>query len=326
MNSIRFSRRSLAFVHDTAMAAVAFLLALYLRLGPDWSVFAPADIFTAVLMFTATCGAVFWLCGLYRSIWAFSSVRDLTEILKAVTIAVAAFVILAFIVTRLSGVPRTVPFITWFILLAGLGGSRMAFRLLRERRLGALWMRSGGGRVNVLLVGAGDEADLFMRAISSNPQSPFNVVGILGENDKRVGRSIHGVEVIGTIHELPALVERLKSQGKGPSRLVLTRALTRFNGKLVSQLLDQAPTLGLSLSRLPSMTELRDDVAGAMTVRDQPIVLEDLLGRPETKLNRDDINALLKGQRVLITGAGGSIGGELTRQIAALEPQELLPR
>jgi len=324
MRVFRPSRRTLAFIHDTAMAAVAFLLALYLRLGTDWSVFSTGEIVSSVLLFTVTCGVVFWICGLYRSIWVFASVRDLTEILKAVTIAVATFVMLAFVVTRLSGVPRTVPFIAWFILLAGLGGSRMTFRLLRERRLSALWERSGGGRVNVLLIGAGDEADLFMRAISSNPQSPFHVVGILGENDKRVGRSIHGVDVLGTINELPTLVEKLKTRGKTPSRLVLTRAITRFNGALVAQLLDQATSLGLNLSRLPSLTELHHDVAAALTVRDQPIVLEDLLGRPETKLNRDEIHALAKGQRVLVTGAGGTIGAELTRQITALEPQELI--
>lgn len=324
MSFSRFNRRFLAFAHDTAMAAFAFILALYLRLGTDWSPLPAGDITASLLMFTLTCAGVFWISGLYRSIWAFASVRDLMEILRAVTIAVAAFVMLAFVITRLEGVPRTVPFIAWFILLAGLGGSRMVFRLLRERRLSALWERSGGGRVNVLLVGAGDEADLFMRAVSANPQSPFHVVGILGENDKRVGRSIHGVEVLGTAAELPALFLKLHARGKAPSRLVLTRAVTRFNGTLVAQLLDQSAALGLSLSRLPALTELRNDVTAALAMRDQPIVLEDLLGRPETKLNRQEIRDLVKGQRVLVTGAGGTIGAELVRQIAALEPQCLI--
>jgi O-antigen biosynthesis protein WbqV len=316
------SRRTLAFAHDMAMAVIAFLLALYLRMGSDWSPLPATDLAAALLMFAVTCAVVFRLCGLYRSIWAFASLRDLTEILKAVTIAVAAFVMLAFVVTRLSGVPRTVPFITWFILLAGLGGSRLAFRVLRERRLSALWERSGGGRLNVLLVGAGDEADLFLRALSSNPQAPFNVVGIVGENDKRVGRSINGVDVLGTLAELPAVIDKLKSRGRAPTRLILTRAMTRFNGALVAQLLDQTAALGLGLSRLPSLTELRNDVT-ATAVRDQPLALEDLLGRPEIKLNRHDIRVLVKGKRVLVTGAGGTIGSELTRQIAALEPSHL---
>jgi O-antigen biosynthesis protein WbqV len=320
------NRRSLAFAHDIVMAALAFLVALYLRMGNDMFALPFAAVAVALLLFTATCGIVFWACGLYRSIWAFASLRDLTEILRASTIAVAVFVIIGFLITRLEGVPRTVPFIAWFILMAGLGGSRMAFRLLRERRLSALWLRSGGGRVNVLLIGAGDEADLFMRAISSNPQAPFNVVGIVGENDKRVGRSIHGADILGTIDELPAIIEKLRERDRAPSRLVLTRGTTRFNGSLVAQLLEQAASLGLSLSRLPVLTDLRNDVTTevALSMHDQPIVLEDLLGRPEIKLNRQEIRSLVKGRRVLVTGAGGTIGAELVRQIAALEPQHLI--
>jgi O-antigen biosynthesis protein WbqV len=324
MNFPRLNRRALAFGHDTVMAALAFVLALYLRVGSDWSTLPGADVALSILMFTLTCAAVFWVTGLYRSIWAFASMSDLMGIVRAVTFAIASFLMLAFLTTRLAGTPRTVPFIAWFILIAGLGGSRMAFRLLRERRLSALWERSGGGRVNVLLVGTGDEADLFMRAVSANPHSPFHIVGILGENDKRVGRSIHGVEVLGTAAQLGNVVRKLQARGRGPSRVVLTRAVTRFNGALVAQLLDEASALGLGLSRLPALAELRDDVAAALAMRDQPVVLEDLLGRPETKLNRDEIRAMIKGKRVLVTGAGGTIGAELARQIAALGPKELI--
>jgi O-antigen biosynthesis protein WbqV len=324
MKFIYSNRRLLAFLHDVAVAAFSFWLALYLRVSGDFSVLPIGDACAASMLFTVTCGGVFWAYGLYRSIWAFASLRDLMEILRAASLAVAIFLAVAFVTTRLEGVPRTVPFITWFIMLAGLGGSRMMFRLLRERRLSALWERSGGGRVNVLLVGAGDEADLFLRALSSNPQAAYRVVGIVGENDKRVGRTIHGVDVIGSIDELPALVAKLREQMKPPSRLILTRAVSRFNSGLMTQLLEQSTALGLSLSRLPALTDLRSDVAAAMTVRDQPLALEDLLGRPETKLNRSDIRAMVRGKRVLVTGAGGTIGSELVRQIAALEPAHLV--
>lgn len=318
------NRRLLAFVHDIFMAVFAFSLALYLRMGNDITSLPVGSVFVSLLLFTATCAVVFWVSGLYRSIWIFASMRDLIEILRATTIAVVTFVIIGFLTTRLEGVPRTIPFITWFILLACLGGSRMGFRLLRERRLSALWERSGGGRVHVLLVGAGDEADLFMRAVSSNPQTPFHVVGILGENSKRVGRSIHGADILGTVDQLPMIMDQLRSKNKAPSRLVLTRGVTRFNGELVAQLLEQATSYGLSLSRLPALTELRDDVSAAYSVKDQPLVLEDLLGRPETKLNRQEIRSLVKGKRVLVTGSGGTIGAELVRQIAALDPQHLI--
>jgi len=323
MNYIYANRRLLAFIHDVAVAAIAFWLALFLRFSGDLSTLPLGAALIASILFTLTCAGVFWAVGLYRSIWAFASLRDLLEILRAASIAVAVFLALAFLTTRLEGLPRTVPFMAWFIMLAGLGGSRMLFRLSRERRLSAIWERSGGGRVNVLLIGASDEADLFMRAISANPQSPYRVVGIVGENAKRVGRSIHGVEVIGTIDQLPSIVARLRDGMKPPSRLILTRSVSRFNTGLVSQILEHATALGLSLSRLPALTDVRSDIASAMSVRDQPLALEDLLGRPETKLNRNEIRALVKGRRVLVTGAGGTIGAELARQIAALEPKHL---
>jgi O-antigen biosynthesis protein WbqV len=323
MKFIYSNRRLLAFTHDVIVAALSFWLALYLRVSGDFAVLPEGAAFAASLLFVVTCALVFLAHGLYRSIWAFASLRDLLQILRATTIAVAVFLAVDFITLRLEGVPRTVPFMAWFIMLAGLGGSRMLFRVLRERRLSALWEKSGAGRVNVLLVGAGDDADIFMRAISANPQAAYHVVGIVGENAKRVGRSIHGVDVIGTVDQLPALVAKLREQMKAPSRLILTRSVTRFNSGLVTQILEQATSLGLVLSRLPALTDVRNDVASALTMRDQPLVLEDLLGRPETKLNRSDIRALVKGKRVIVTGAGGTIGSELARQIAALEPKHL---
>ncbi|HAX91325.1 MAG TPA: nucleotide sugar dehydratase, partial [Rhodospirillaceae bacterium] len=256
--------------------------------------------------------------------WAFASLRDLSQIFRSVSIAVIAFTMVAFFVMRLEGVPRTVPLIVWFILMAGLGGSRMMLRVLRERRLTGLWERSGGGRVNILLVGAGDEADLFIRAVSSNPQAPFRIVGIVGENAKRVGSQVHGIAVLGTVEDLPKIVESLREKDRAPSRLVMTRAMTRMNAAMTSGLLDQCAALGLKLSRLPAMTDLNNDVQASQQVRDQPIALEDLLGRPETILNRSAIIELVTGKRVLVTGAGGTIGSELVRQIVALNPSHLV--
>ncbi len=319
----RISRRWLAFSHDVVMAAATFALALYLRLGDEITQM-PADVLMASTgLFTLTCAVVFFASGLYRGIWAFASLRDLLQIFRAVSLSIAVFTVAAFMFSRLEGVPRSVPFITWFILLAGLGGPRMAFRLFRERRLSALWERSGGGRVNVMIVGDGDEADLFIRAVNSNPQAPFHIVGVIGKDKRRAGRRIHGVEVLGSLDELAAIVDKLREQDRAPSRLILTRAVARLNSAMVSELLDRCAALGMSLSRLPALTELRDDLGSDQTVRDQPIALEDLLGRPETVLNRQAIDDLVNDRRILVTGAGGSIGSELVRQIAALKPSHM---
>jgi len=319
----RTNRQIIAFVHDVVVAALAYVLALYLRLGDGFPTLSLTQITAGAGLFTLTCAAVFLLAGLYRGIWAFASLRDLNQIFRSVTAAVVAFTLAAFFVMRLDGVPRTLPFIVWFILLAGLGGPRMLLRLMRERRLSALWERSGGGRVNVLLIGAGDEADLFIRAVGSNPQAPFRIVGILGENSKRVGRHVHGIPVMGTVQDLPHVVAKLGEKDCAPSRLVITRATTRMNAPMMAELLEHCATLGLKLSRLPALTELSNDLDARQTPREQPLALEDLLGRPETVLNREAIGRLIAGRRVLVTGAGGTIGSELARQITALAPSHL---
>ncbi len=319
----RMNRRALAFGHDVTMAALSYLLALYLRMGDGITEFTFISILFNTALFTATCAITFWFCRLYRGIWAFSSLKDLSQIFKAVTIAVIAFTLLAFLLTRLESVPRTAPIIVWFILMAAMGGPRLLLRLSRERRLSSLFERSGGGRSYVLLYGAGDEADLFIRGVNSNPQAPFKIVGIIGENKKRVGRHVHGIEVLGTTQSLPAIIEKLRAQNRTPSRLVITRASARMHANQTAKLLEQCSALGLKLSRAPSLTNLNDNVS-ATTFQDQPIALEDLLGRPETILNRNAINKLVAGKRVLITGAGGSIGSELVRQITNLGPSHLI--
>lgn len=320
----RLSRQWMAFGYDVAAAALSYLLALYLRMGEETLALPWQQVAAGTGLFALTCAVVFLISGLYRGIWAFASVRDMNQILRAGSIAVVAFMIVAFLVMRLEGVPRTAPFIAWFILLSALGGARMLLRVLRERRLSALWERSGGGRVNILLLGAGDETDLFIRAVAANPQTPFRIVGIVGENDKRVGRNFHGHDVLGTVEQLPKIVERLRARDKGPSRLVVTRAFSRLNGELTTRLLDQCAASGLKLSRLPALTELRNDLdAAKIDLQDRPLALEDLLGRPETILNREATKNLVAGRRVLVTGAGGTIGSELVRQIAALGPAHM---
>jgi O-antigen biosynthesis protein WbqV len=316
---IRYNRTILAFTHDLAAAALAFAFSMFLRLGGDLMERSFMPWFTNLGIFVATCAVVFSLSGVYRGVWRYVSVRDLAVILRSVTIAVIVFVPVGFLLTRLEGVPRSLPAILWFVLLAFLSGSRLLVRLIREGRLDSFWQGHRRDRVPVLIVGAGDEAELFIRATQSDLQSPYHVVGVLDEKDTRVGRQIHGVDVLGTASELQSVVKDLKQRDVAPARLVLSRAASRMSG--ITPFLAEAHTLGLSLSRLPSIAELH--AQNNLKPNIQPIALEDLLGRAETVLDRQAMSALVAGKRVLITGAGGTIGSELVRQIAALSPSHL---
>jgi len=173
----------------------------------------------------------------------------------------------------------------------------------------------------VLLISAKDGADTFIREMMRDPRAAYRVVGVLADTPSRVGREIYRVPVLGTIDALEDVVEQLDRRGKRPQKLIITAQ--NFPGALVRGLLERADALAIPLARLPRLTDFRrnlDDAERAV----EPIALEDLLGRPQAVLDRDEMAQLITGRRVLVTGAGGTIGAELTRQIAAFLPGRLV--
>ncbi|WP_207477578.1 polysaccharide biosynthesis protein [Arenibaculum pallidiluteum] len=319
---MRSGRATLAYVHDVAMTGLAFAFAMYLRVGSEmWGEFRQALLLGIPV--SMACGALIYrVFGLYRGIWRYASMPDLTQVVKAASAVCLATVLVAFLASRLDAFPRSVPLIQWFVLIALLGGPRFGYRLLKDGRISFNDSARREGRVPVLLVGAGDEADHFIRALTGNPHAPYWVVGVVDDKGRRVGRTIQRVPVLGTVESLAGIVEDLRRKGIQPQRLVLTRQHDDGEGALIRSLLEKAEELGLTLSRLPSLTEFKDAL-GEGKIELRPVAVEDLLGRPQARLDRGAISDLVAGRRVLVTGAGGTIGGELTRQIAALGPAEL---
>ncbi len=312
------SRSHLAFAHDTLMAAVSFVVSMALRLGWD-QILGEPHILRGTLIFTGIAIPVLLGMRLYRGLWYYASISDLIAITKASTLIVLLFLPVMFLATRLESVPRSFLVINWFVLLTLLGGPRLLYRRFRDRHAGRRVTLLGQRRIPVLLVGAGDGADLFIRAMTRSAEFPYEVVGLVSIHAERVGSNIHGFTVMGCADDIPAVVERLNAQGKRPHRLIV--AEPNSDGALVRRLLDTATSLGMSLARVPKLTDFRAGAVDKLEVR--PIAVEDLLGRPQAVLDRDGLRALISGKDVLVTGAGGSIGSELVRQIAELAPRHL---
>jgi O-antigen biosynthesis protein WbqV len=310
-------RGHIAFAHDMVMAALSFLAAIYLRLGDDWVGLDWSLVPAITASFAAVAGGVFLFSRMYKGVWRYASVRDLVTLIRAASLAILIFYLLMFLATRLMELPRSVPVIHWFVLVALLGGPRFAYRSFKDRRQ-MLKLARNGDQVPVLLVGAGDEADLFIRATMS-PDAEYRAVGLISEGG-RIGRNIHGVEVLGSLAEMEPVVTALQQRGLGPQRLIITDH--RLEGSVVRGLLDEADRLGLTLARIPRLTDLKDGIADKVVIR--PIAVEDLLGRPQAVLDRDGLEAMIRGRRVLVTGSGGSIGSELVRQITGFEPALLV--
>ena len=314
-----FSRARATLLHDTFMAALSFPLSLYLREGHAVQYYPQSLLLSGTIIFAVVCALVFSFSGMYRGIWRYASLNDLIAITKGVTLSLLIFLLLMFLMTRLEALPRSAILINWFVLMALLGGPRFIYRVSKDRRFENVLARDNYSHIPVLLVGAGDAAELFLRDLARSTDSTYRVLGMLSEKPSRVGREIHGVAVVGLVDDLAEVVARLKKSGPPPQRLIITK--DNLDGVVVRRLLDQAGTLGLTLARLPRLSDLKGGVSEHLEIK--PVAIEDLLGRPQTILNRRAMKALISGKSVLVTGAGGTIGSELARQISALGPSQI---
>lgn len=307
-------------LHDTFMAAGSFLLALYLRYGNLSDTFSSPYLPVYIVLCIVLCLTVFMKAGLYRGIWRYTSTPDLVAIVQAVTSALLLFYLILFAINRLTDIPRSTPFLQWLLLIVMLGGPRFLYRMLRDRQLGVQGSFSTQSRVPVLLVGAGDRAELFLRDTRAGASSGYQVVGIVDDDPANRNRSIHNVRIYGTVDELPQVVAKLARGGVNPQRVILT--YDGIDGARVRHMLGITDSLGLPLARLPRLSEFK---TGVQEKRDiQPIAVEDLLGRAQNIHDKTHVQQALSGRVVLVTGAGGSIGSELVRQVAGFSPSTLV--
>src|SRR5258708_19951821 len=163
-------------------------------------------------------------------------------------------VVVFFLVTRLEAMPRSTFVICWFVLVGLLGGPRFAYRVLKDRGFRHVLERRRGGGIPVLLIGVSDSAHGFIREMARDPESPYEVIGLITETAGRLGREVAGVPVLGMIDELPAVVERLDGRGQRPQRLIITTPGP--DGPTLRRLLDAADRLAIPLAPPPPLTQV----------------------------------------------------------------------
>ncbi len=297
-------------LHDVAAAAAAWVLAFWLRLNLELPPeYAGVTLHTLPVVVCVQ-AAIFWRLGLYRGIWRYASLHDLRLIVLAVG-AGALVVPFALVLLRLAGlVPRSVFVIDPLLLLFVMGGSRLAFRAWKEGRIASL--RSVAG-APVLILGAGDAADALIRELSA--KRDWRVVGLLDDGALKQGRQIHGVPVRGRIDEVARVAEALDV-----SHAII--AMPAASHTVRRNAVHMATQAGLKVMTVPSFDDI---MTGKVTVSQlRKVELDDLLGRDPVVLDSAGLSSFLSGKTVLVTGAGGSIGSELCRQIARFAPSRLV--
>ncbi len=247
--------------------------------------------------------------------WRFAGSADLLGV-GAASVTAAALFTLVLHAAGQGGPSLTFPAVHALCLIVVLGAPRILYRLLQEGAAG------GNGAQPVLLVGAGEGADLFLRAVAADRDAPYRVTGLLSLGKAQTGRRMHTCPILGSVDEAAAVLARLRDDDALPAALVVTEA--ELPGAVLATLMDVAEQAGLRVARAPRLTTL--DPAGRHNERLElrPVAIEDLLNRPQVPLDRAGMARLVQGRRVIITGAGGSIGSELSRQVAALGPELLV--
>jgi len=315
------------YLADIFLAGLALLVAGIFRFGVNAS-FLPAfnhsNIMMAVPLFMFICAVVFPLTGLYTRNWRYVSIGDLRVVVWAVMLSSIMFVSVMFIFTRLAMIPRSVIAIEFFILVPLMTAARLKSRLWElSPSAGVIFGQPGRDMVPVLLVGAGSDADSYLRALQSDSSSRYQPVGLLDDSKDHQEMLIRGVPVLGTLSDFEKVMTELRQRNRSPRHVIFAKPLSKFPSDMVESIVASADKLGIAISRLPSPTELRH-TRNLDQFEVRPIELTDLLERPQKALDRVSVAKLISGRRVLVTGAGGSIGSELCLQIAALKPAELV--
>jgi FlaA1/EpsC-like NDP-sugar epimerase len=302
-------------VVDAALVAAAWWLSWYVRFDHQPPVYYRRYLdWDVVLLVVGITIPVFVLFGFYNRWWRYVSMRDMWGALRGVGVSVVA-VFLVFTLTAFhpARVPRGIWIIDLLLLLAFVMGSRLLARTLIERPAGGTIVARGK---EVVIVGAGDAAEQILRELLRTPSLGYTPIGLVDDDPRKKNLRLHGVRVLGTTDDLRELL-----RDRRPDELLI--AIPSASGEARERVVEIARSENVPVKTLPGLAEMIStdfNLAGQL----RPVEVEDLLGREPVDVDLESITGYLEDEVVLVTGAGGSIGSELCRQIARAAPRRLV--
>jgi len=311
LNLIFLFRAAIAIAHDVIAVGLAWGLSYLLRFNLDLPEFHATQLLATVPWVMGVHGIIFWLTGLYRGIWRYASLPDLKRILFSVTLASLAVPTFFLVVALEVPVPRSVFLMMPILLVVMMGGSRLSYRLWKEGRLRRVDL--AGNAKPVLVLGTGSVAASLLKDLAQSAH--WRVVGLLDNDGKARGREIVGTKVLGGIDEISRLATSL-----GVSQAII--AMPEETHQTRKRAVDVCASAGIQVMTVPSYADLVSGKVSISALRN--VELDDLLGRDPVALDDAGLQDMLRGETVLVTGAGGSIGSELCRQIARYSPSRVV--
>ena len=303
-------RSAMIFLHDLTMVALAWLGAYWLRFNLDIPAEFNQAMWSALAIVIPVQGVVFYVFGLYRGLWRFASVSDLKRILIACGVAALASPAALVMTQQLAMPPRSVFLLDPLLLVMLMGGVRFAYRAWKD---GHFFLRRTGVGAPVLIVGAGDTAMRLIKELETS--RVWRVVGLVDTGSAQTGRQLGGVPILGGIEALKQHVQRSDAR----HAIIAMPSASAAERRHATE---SAAAAGLSVMTVPSLEDLLTGRVAISAIR--KVELEDLLGRDRIELDEGGLHGLLNDKTVLVTGAGGSIGAELCRQIARFGPRRIV--
>lgn len=271
--------------------------------------------------------SAFYMFNLYQGMWRYTSISDLLNILKAATLGSLVIISIILFKNRFIGFSRSVFIIDWFLTVILISGFRVSVRLFFEKAsteelspsvfltlIRSLSKKKKGNK-NLIIIGAGSSGEKICREIKNNPNLKYNVIGFLDDDLSKIGRTIHGIKVIGTIDDLSAAVRETAADE-------ILIAITKADAVQMRRIVEACKAVDTPYKTIPGYSELINGNISISAIRE--VAYRDLLGRKIVKLDEAGIASYLKNQTVLVTGAGGSIGSELCRQICRFNPFRII--
>lgn len=303
-------RTLLAVFHDIIAAAGAWIFAYLLRFNlsipPEFALEMLATVGWVVLLQVT----VFVSFGLYRGVWRFASVNDLKRIFLAVSFASVLLAAFFFMVKTNIVIPRSVLVLDPLLLILAMGGSRFAYRAWKEHVLYGTTLKQGEP---VIVLGAGDAAIALVKDLARSTQ--WRVVALLDDDVTMLGREVFGVKVRGNIQQLASICSHLSVN-------YVIVAMPSVHHQKRREAIEFANALGLEVMTVPAIDDLMSGKVSVSQIR--KVDVEDLLGRDSVKLDSSGLQMLIDQKVVMVSGAGGSIGSELCRQIVKYQPSTLI--
>ncbi|HUW22935.1 MAG TPA: nucleoside-diphosphate sugar epimerase/dehydratase [bacterium] len=303
-------RRLFTIVVHFILVIIAYVGAFYLRFDFRLrSEYFPIILKTLPLLIIIKM-AIFYYYGLFSGLWRYASIDDLWRIIKANFFSTAVFILGVVFIYNIVGYPRSIFFLDGILCIAFIGGLRFVTRLFIEI------FKPVSAKINkrVIIVGAGEAGVMVLRECRNNPAMNMEIVGFIDDNPTKKNLRIQGIKILGTKHDIPAIVNKY-----GVEEIIL--AIPSAKGKIIREIISHCQIPNVKLKIVPGLQKI---LSGDLEVRPRGVKPEDLLGRETVEIDAQEISHYIRNKRILVTGAGGSIGSALCQQIALFSPKELM--